>query len=197
VLPLIMSTQQTSQEIRRLLHKLGHNLKHVLEDEILGRMITQLSRIVPPLGEAGVDAGSQGQTAATAWRHARHAGPGLQPGQPVLTFRLAAGPGRPHVLPGAWCAHIAEVGLSTCADRPVGVIGLTTQAQLLRPQVTLGGAVWTPAPNRPPEVTSLAGLLWNIVCRASSPSLGSVLESQGLFPAQVVLHIREVAVWPG
>ena len=61
-------------------------------------------------------------------------------GQDAHTFDQARG-----------APHIAEVGLSTGADRPVGVIGLTTQAQLLRPQVTLGGAVWTPAPNKPPE----------------------------------------------
>jgi hypothetical protein len=28
------------------------------------------------------------------------------------------------------------------------------------------------------------------------PGLGGVLISQGLFPAQIVLHIGEVAVWP-
>jgi len=39
--------------------------------------------------------------------------------------------------------QIAEVGISTFAERPVVVIGLATHAQLLRQQVTLGVAVWT------------------------------------------------------
>jgi hypothetical protein len=39
--------------------------------------------------------------------------------------------------------QIAEVSISKFADHLVGVIGLATHAQLLRQQVTLGGAVWT------------------------------------------------------